>query len=191
MGHPVFLVIGGPNGAGKSTCSLNYLPEGMTYVNADEVAKTLPGYPSPAVDMQAARIALEMMDEFERSRDGFAVETTLATRSLAGRIVRLRSLGYEARLVFIWSPSAEFSVRRVAARVRSGGHHIPEATIRRRYQAGIDNFFRIYRPIVDAWDVLENFTAGGPRLIAEGGIDRQGTVHLPGLWDLIQRRGSR
>jgi len=47
-------------------------------------------------------------------------------------------------------------VQRVASRVRAGGHHIPEETIRRRYTAGLENFFRLDRPIVDIWDVLEN-----------------------------------
>ena len=50
---PEILVIAGPNGAGKSTCASKYLPAGMAFLNADEVAKGLPGYPSPSADMQA------------------------------------------------------------------------------------------------------------------------------------------
>jgi predicted ABC-type ATPase len=138
------VLIAGPNGAGKSTCASKYLPAGMAFLNADEVAKGLPGYPSPAVDIQAGRIILEEMDEHERRSESFAVETTLATRSLASRIVRLRRSGYRFHLVFVWSPSADFSVQRVASRVRSGGHHIPEETIRRRYIAGIKNFVHLY-----------------------------------------------
>jgi hypothetical protein len=115
--NPQVVVIAGPNGAGKSTCASLYLPFGMTYVNADEVAKGLPGYPSPLVDVQAARIVLEMMDELESRQESFAVETTLAARALAARLSRLRKAGYRFHLVFVWSPSADFSVLRVAARV--------------------------------------------------------------------------
>jgi predicted ABC-type ATPase len=146
---PEILVIAGPNGAGKSTCAARYLPAGMAFLNADEVAKELPGYPSPAVDIQAGRIILEQMDEHEQRGESFAVETTLATRSLATRIVRLRQSGYRFHLIYMSSPSADFSVRRVASRVRSGGHHIPEQTIRRRYVAAIKNFVQLYRPIAD------------------------------------------
>jgi predicted ABC-type ATPase len=121
---PQLIVIAGPNGAGKSTAASRLLPEGMTFVNADEVAKSLPGYPSKSVDLQAGRLVLEQMDQLEDQGADFAVETTLATRALATRIVRLRQSGYHFRLIFLWSPSADFSIQRVAARVRAGGHVI-------------------------------------------------------------------
>ena len=50
---PLVVVIGGPNGAGKSTAAGRLLPEGMIFVNADEIAKGLPG--SPEVDRLIAR----------------------------------------------------------------------------------------------------------------------------------------
>ncbi len=184
---PQILVIAGPNGAGKSTCAARYLPEGMAYVNADEIAKDQPGYPSPAVDIQAARIALEMMDALEERRESFALETTLATRSLARRIVRLRGCGYRFHLVFVWAPGANFCVERVAWRVRSGGHHIPEETIRRRYSAGIDNFFKLYRPMAEVWELLQNLGFEGPRLIASGQLGGVETIHDASLWNLIRQ----
>jgi predicted ABC-type ATPase len=70
---PEILVIAGPNGAGKSTSASKYLPAGMAFLNADEVAKGLPGYPSPAVDIQAGRIIIEQMEEHERRAESFAV----------------------------------------------------------------------------------------------------------------------
>jgi predicted ABC-type ATPase len=35
---PQVIVLAGPNGAGKSTAAAYLLPEGITFVNADEVA---------------------------------------------------------------------------------------------------------------------------------------------------------
>ena len=49
-------------------------------------------------------------------------------------------VGYD--LVYLWLPSADLAVARVADRVRMGGHPRPEETIRRRYHAGLRNFFR-------------------------------------------------
>ena len=78
---------------------------------------------------------------------------------------------------------------RVAARVRSGGHAIPEETIRRRYMAGIRNFFQIYRPLADFWDVHDNIEMTGFRLIAEGGIGLEEMIHVPEAWRAIEEIG--
>jgi len=45
---------------------------------------------------------------------------------------------------------------RVAMRVEEGGHDIPKEVIHRRYWAGLNNLFRIYMPIVDAWSLYDN-----------------------------------
>ncbi len=105
---PRILVIAGPNGSGKTTCTSSYLPSGMAYVNADEIAEDRPGHPSPFIDIPAGRIALTMMEDCERRMEGFAVATTLATRSLASRISRPRRPGYHCRLVFVWAPGVDF-----------------------------------------------------------------------------------
>lgn len=64
----------------------------------------------------------------------------------------------------------EHAIERVAQRVREGGHNIPTDVIRRRYQAGIENLFRIYMPIVDSWMLIENNS--NPRVIvADGGCE--------------------
>lgn len=183
---PRFLILAGPNGAGKSTAARVLLPEELPFVNADEIAKGLPGYPSRASDLEASGLALERLDELERLGESFATETTLAGRSLAVRSARLRGSGYRIRLLFLWSPNAEFCIQRVAARVRAGGHHIPEPVIRRRYRLGLRNFFGLYLPIADKWSVLDATGPGAPRPIAEGTMDRVGSVDDPDIWRTMQ-----
>jgi predicted ABC-type ATPase len=68
-------------------------------------------------------------------------------------------------LYFLWLPRVEINLERVADRVRKGGHHIPDADVRRRYQRGIGNFWNIYRPLVDSWIVYEN-SLSWPREVA-------------------------
>jgi predicted ABC-type ATPase len=165
---PQIIIIAGPNGAGKSTSAPDLLPEGVAFINADEIAKSLPGFPSSAVDMQAGRLLLERLEELAGQRADFAIETTLASRALASRIVKLKAAGYRIHLLFIWLSSADLAIERVAERVRRGGHSIPEATIRRRYAAGLRNLVQIYIPLVDTWRVIENVRVGKPRLIAFG-----------------------
>jgi predicted ABC-type ATPase len=77
----------------------------------------------------------------------------------------LKRSGYRAVLFFLWLPDAEMAVARVASRVRQGGHDIPEATIRRRYEAGLRNFFRLYSPLAD-FSYLYDGTELPPSLLA-------------------------
>lgn len=186
---PTFVVLGGPNGAGKSTAAAILLPAEMTFVNADEVAKGLPDYPSHAADLEASRLVLEQMDELEADRADFAVETTLAGRSLAARgPAPSRRLSF--RLIFLTIPEDDLSVSRVAFRVANGGHHIPENTIRRRFVAGPRNFFRLYKPVADKWEVYETSKIGRPILIAEGTIDGGPSILEPASWDDFRSRGD-
>ena len=128
------------------------------------------------------------MDQHERRAESFAVETTLATRSLATRIGRLRRVGYRFRLVFIWSPSVDFSIGRVAARVRAGGHSIPEETIRRRYEAGLRNFRDLYRPMADCWDLFDNSRPEALTRIASGRLGSEIVIGDQSTWSEIIRR---
>jgi len=66
-----------------------------------------------------------------------------------------------------WLPSADLAVARVADRVRLGGHDVPPDVVRRRYGAGLRNFFAIYRPLATTWRVYDNSTER-PTLIAAG-----------------------
>jgi predicted ABC-type ATPase len=180
--QPIFIVIAGPNGSGKSTAAALLLPRDIPFLNADEVAKKLPVYPSTSADMEASRIVLSEMDAHEINERGFAFETTLASRSLAPRIVRLHQAGYFFQLLFAFLPDPELAIARVAARVRQGGHDIPEVTIRRRFQAGLSNFFRIYLPLADHWSAYDTSVRSPVRLIAEGNTGHSIRVEDQGLW---------
>lgn len=191
MTAPLVIILAGPNGAGKSTAAAHLLPGGMTFLNADEIAKEQPGYPSQAADFQASRILLSRMDELEEKRADFAVETTLASRSLAPRVNRLRQVSYLFRLVFLYLPSPELSIARVAGRVRLGGHHIPEETIRRRYSAGMRNFRELFQPLADVWDVYDARRPMPPRLIARGKSGEVIRIADPSVWRSFQEGGLR
>lgn len=150
MTHPPqFIIIGGGNGSGKSTSAAVVLPGVIPYINADEIAKGLPEVEGESRDARASRILLNAMDEYQAQGKSFAVETTLASRSLAPRARRLQEVGYEFQLLLFWLASPEINIERVAERVRAGGHHILEEVIRRRYVGGLKNFFNLYLPLAD------------------------------------------
>lgn len=66
----------------------------------------------------------------------------------------------------MWIRSEELAISRVQERIRLGGHSVPESTIRRRYHAGLRNFFNLYRPIANAWKIYDNSDGKQYRLIA-------------------------
>ena len=88
--------------------------------------------------------------------------------------------------MFLWLPSADFAVARVAERVRMGGHDVPEETIRRRYNKGIENFFRLYRPLSVTWRIYDNSEPSWPRIVADGRGDANETIYDPKTWSLIR-----
>jgi len=186
--NPQIIVLAGPNGAGKSTAAVHLLPDEIAFINADEIAKTLDTYPSREADLRAGRLALTQLDRLEERRASLGVESTLAGLTLALRIVRLRGLGYRFRLIFLWTPNAEFSIRRVASRVEAGGHHVPDGAVRRRHRAGLVNFFGRYRPIADKWEVY-NSTSPTPTLVAEGRLDEVPSIFDPELWARMREGG--
>jgi predicted ABC-type ATPase len=166
------VIIGGPKGAGKSTAAPQLLVGelGVTeFVNADVIARGLSGFNPELVAMRAGRILLERIHELAARRANFAFETTLASRSFVSLIRRLKGEGYTFRLHFLWLPSPEMAIRRVAERVQLGGHSVAEETVRRRYSSGLANFFNLYMPLADKWSFFDNSGDGGPRLIASGG----------------------
>jgi predicted ABC-type ATPase len=148
-GRPHVFVIAGPNGAGKSTAAPALLRDLLgvaEYVNADLIAQGLSAFDPQSVAFQAGRVMLGRLRQLAARRRHFAFETTLATRGYLPWLRTLRADGFAFDLAFLWLPSPEMAVARVAERVCRGGHDVPEAVIRRRYARGLQNFFRLYRP---------------------------------------------
>lgn len=156
---PQVVVIAGPNGAGKTTLAPFLLRDTLgllEYVNADPIAHGLSGFDPASVALQAGRVMLNRLHELAEQRKTFAFETTLAAKHYAGWIKKLRDNGYAFQLMFLWLRSPDLAVQRVRARVRAGGHEVPEQVIRRRHAAGLTNFWEFYQPLADAWAVYDN-----------------------------------
>ena len=72
-----------------------------------------------------------------------------------------------------------------AQRVRLGGHDVPGETIRRRYTAGLQNFFALFRPIATTWRMYDNSGEQGRRLIAAGRSIRATRVLDRATWQQL------
>jgi predicted ABC-type ATPase len=182
------IVIAGPNGAGKSTTAPSLLRDTLQvseFVNADTIAGGLSAFRPDSVAIAAGRAMLERIRQLAEARADFAFETTLASRSFAPWLARLKRNGYHVHVLFLWLESADLAVNRVAARVRLGGHDVPEGTVRRRYQRGLRNLFGLYLPLADSWQVFDNSRAERPQLVASGRRDGAEQVANAPLWQRI------
>ncbi|MBE6251151.1 MAG: zeta toxin [Bacteroidales bacterium] len=167
---PRLYIISGCNGAGKTTASYSLLPEMLDckeFVNSDEFAKGLSPFDPSKASIQASRYMLMKIRYLLKRQDDFAVETTLATRTLLKIVKSAQAAGYTVTLLYFWLNSPEMAIERVRARVEAGGHNIPEETIVRRYHTGIYYFFNIYAPICERWILTDNSQIPF-RVIAEG-----------------------
>ena len=169
------IIIAGPNGAGKTTFARSFLPAEAhlpRFINADLIAAGLAPFAPETAAIRAARLMLEEIGQCARRRESFAFETTLSGLAYLrhirqwphsamatfgnGHIRQWRAQGYRVSLYFLALPDAEIAIARVAARVRQGGHDIPEPVIRRRFASGLRNFREHYQQAVDDWALYDN-----------------------------------
>jgi len=178
------IVIAGPNGAGKTTLAPSLLRDWLgllEYVNADAIAQGLSAFQPEEVAFKAGRVMLSRLRELAIKGENFAFETTLATRSYAPWLRELCQQGYRLHISFIWLRSPEMAIQRVRDRVVTGGHDIPEETIRRRYVKGVRNFFALYRPLASSWIVYDNSSLSQPLKLATGEQTVENIIE-PALW---------
>ena len=167
---PRLYIISGPNGSGKTTASYSLLPELLDcseFVNSDEFAKHLAPFAPESAYITASRLMMQKVQYLFNRREDFCIETTLATRSLLKIISKAQLQGYYVTVLYLWLRSPDIAVERVAKRVLAGGHDIPEATIRRRYQMGLNYLFHSYMPVCDKWILADN-SSPPYTVVAEG-----------------------
>jgi predicted ABC-type ATPase len=121
---PLVVVIAGPNGAGKSTVAPRLLQEALAvteFVNADTIASGLSAFRPDSVAIAAGRVMLARLRALAEARADFAFETTLASRSFAPWLARLRASGYRVHLAFLSLPHADLAVARWRSGYAKGG----------------------------------------------------------------------
>jgi predicted ABC-type ATPase len=185
------VVIGGPNGAGKTTWAYRHMPSILdmrVFVNADEIARGISPLDPKASETAAARLMLDRLNELASVGENFAFETTCAGRGHVRLLKSCRAAGYRIMLVFLWLPSADVALARVARRVSQGGHHIPDDVIIRRYLAGLRNMRQLYLPLADTALIYDNSDGEGV-VIAERLFGKPLAIYDKIRWGQIEEMG--
>ena len=166
--RPNLYIIAGPNGAGKTTFARKFLPqyvECLEFVNADFIAGGLSPFAPERAAIHAGRLMLEQIHSLTERGLDFGFETTLSGKTYVKLLQEMKRRGYFIHIFFLWIADVELALERIKLRVRNGGHHIPEAIVRRRFGRSLPNFLRFYKPLADSWTIFDN-SSDVPQMIA-------------------------
>lgn len=163
--RPLLIALAGPNGAGKSTFYEAFLAHlELPFLNADRLA-----HETELDAYAAAREIAAIRDSFINRQQGFILETVLSD-PVGDKVQMLDSAarsGFDVLLLFIGIEDAALSARRVAGRVKAGGHDVPHDKILARYPRSLANLESAI-PLLPTVIVYDNSSFRAPfRLVAE------------------------
>ena len=155
------------------------------FVNADLIAAGVSPLSPDREWLAAGRLFLREIDRYIQAREDFAFETTLSGRSYLRLIRQLLTDGWQVELYYLWLPSVEMSVERVAERVAHGGHDIPRESINRRYPRSIANLLKHYAPLCSSTICVDNSTTVPEVIFIQNAEGRR--VENPELFEILWR----
>ena len=128
---------------------------------------------------------IERIENLVVAGKNFAFETTCAGHRQAKLLRWCHAEGYRVTFTYLWLPSPDLAVVRVAKRVAAGGHRIPDDVIRRRYFAGLSNMRHVFMMLADVALIYDN-SGDSPVLIAEQRAGSELLVHDKSRWRAIE-----
>lgn len=164
--HPRIFVLAGVNGAGKSSIGGSALRRNSSnYFNPDEEARFIltadPTISQAEANSTAWTQGVENLRHAISDRTDFAFETTLGGNTIPNLLKQAADKGIEVHIWFAGLSSPELHIERVRVRVKKGGHDIPEADIRRRYENSRKNLIALL-PHLTALRVYDNSAEADP-----------------------------
>ena len=164
---PRCIIIAGPNGAGKTTFAREFLAKEagvVHFVNPDLIAGGLSPLRPELAALAAGRLFLRELDRLASSNEDFAFESTLSGLTYLNRLKRWKAAGRRLEIAYLRISSPQLALRRIAARVKQGGHNVPRRDVLRRFTRSRINFEKHYRLLADAWSVYDN-SGSTPKLL--------------------------
>jgi predicted ABC-type ATPase len=163
---PRIYVLAGVNGAGKSSIGGAAIRRfGGEYFNPDEAARQIlkanPGLTQADANSVAWQQGRRLLEKAIAERLDFAFETTLGGSTIAQLLAAAARRGIEVHVWYAGLASPELHIERVRARVRRGGHDIPESDIRRRYHHSRLNLIELL-PLLASLHVYDNSAEADP-----------------------------
>ena len=187
--HPLLWILAGPNGAGKTTYARRHFSDlvaARRFLNADDVARRMSPAEPQRTAFAAAKAVLGRRADLIRRRTSFAIETTLASRTLLQAVQAAKRAGLTVTLTYLFVSNPALWNQRIAQRVMLGGHHIPSDVVIKRYRRSLE----LLPAFLEVVDSAELFSADAePQLI----LRKRGQdvlVHDRSLWEAIRSLGQ-
>ena len=179
---PKIYVLAGVNGSGKSSIGGAAIrAAGAAYFNPDEAAAKLrqlhPLLDQALANSTAWQIGKQLLERAIAERKEFAFESTLGANTMTTLLITAAKAGFEVHIWYAGLDSPERNIARVRQRVARGGHDIPEAAIRKRYETSRLNLIKLL-PHVISLRVFDNSAEADPH---------SGVAPLPVLVLEVQR----
>ena len=166
------VIIAGGNGVGKTTFARAFLQEyDYEFLNADEIAKSLSAENPSGKKISAGKLFFRKLNEAVANNKSLLIESTLSGRYLQKSFETWRKQDYQIRIIFLFADAPEILIERIAERVKKGGHFVSDEDVRRRFVRGKQNFWKVYKNLVDEWFLYYNM-ADNFQLAATGEKDK-------------------
>lgn len=167
MSEPTIFVLAGVNGSGKSSIGGAAIQQrGVEYYNPDAAARELltrhPQMPQAIANGHAWTLGKEMLERAIASKQTYAFETTLGGNTITRLLIEAAEAGIKVKIWYAGLESVELNLARVKARVEHGGHDIPEADIRKRWDSSRRNLIKLL-PHLDSLRLYDNSAEADPR----------------------------
>jgi predicted ABC-type ATPase len=162
--RPFIFVLAGVNGAGKSSVGGSILrAQGLAWFNPDSFARELmarSGASRDTADGDAWAYGKAQLEAAIATGTSFAFETTLGGTTIA-RLLAAAARTHDVMMIFCGLASLELHLARVQLRVRAGGHDIPKAKIRERWDSSRQNLIALL-PRLAHLQVFDNSAEAAP-----------------------------
>jgi predicted ABC-type ATPase len=138
---------------------------GAEYFNPDEATRGIlaanPGLPQRDANSAAWQEGRRLLEQAIARRFAFAFETTLGGNTITALLEAALASGIEVRVWYVGLGSPELHIARVRSRVEKGGHDVPAARIRERYDRSRLNLIRLL-PKLTELRVYDNSAEADP-----------------------------
>ena len=148
MPEPTIYVLAGVNGSGKSSLGgAAMTSRGVEYYDPDSAARRLreihPNMTQTMANSHAWTLGKEMLESAIARKEIYALETTLGGSTITNLLIEAAQRGMKVKVWYAGLESVELHLARVRARVARGGHNIPEAAIRKRWNSSRRNLIKL------------------------------------------------
>lgn len=147
MTNPGLFIVAGPNGAGKSLFSKKLTDSAFEVFDGDKhMVALMKKYPETGSEALLSYIDENIFAKEKQkaltARLNYAFETNFSAADPMKTAKEFKKVGYDIHLIFMGLNTLDESIKRVAYRVRKGGHRVSEDSIRYNYEFGFKNLYK-------------------------------------------------